>query len=227
MGVVLTNVPRLVSVKERGTWLTVPGRAGDSWRGDGGLESAGIEAAVYVYEWAQLETVLQWIRKARRIRWGDCCWEYHIRGEDTELTVQEWAQFSGELGWTITIGWKAEPYRYVWPEQDAFTVVGGQAIRNIYTAPAAPVIALAGSGAGVVGIGDFRVRISSIPALGMIIDCEDKIAVNADASEVYTGLITLDETANGRWPLILEGMNAITITGGVTQVKIKPRWRWR
>lgn len=85
--------------------------------------------------------------------------------------------------------------------------------------PALPLIRITGSGKGTLVVGTQEIRISSIPAGGLAIDCDAQNAFSGTQNK--NSLITLSEK---RFPVLPEGETRIGWSGGIRTVEIIPRW---
>ena len=116
-----------------------------------------------------------------------------------------------------TVEFNCMPQRWLKNGEIPVEVASGQKLYNAWM-PAEPFIEITGSGQGTLKIGDATVGISSIPAEGITIDCEMKNAYNGLNN--CNNLITLTND----FPALERGENTVTFSGGITSVKITPRW---
>lgn len=224
LGVWLEKAPPVVSAAERGEWIEIAGKHGEAWRSDNAYEGFDLDAEIYVPETCDLSAVMDWIRGAERLRFGDHAWEYRVSAAETQLNLEDWDEFP-ECGHLATVTWHAEPFRYRWPEAEAIECRNPDAIQNPGTAQAAPLITITGSGDVSLSIGGYLVNVDGMED-GVVIDCEAQMAWNLAMTQVLTGGITLISTDKGRWPRLNPGGNAIAWTGNCL-VEIVPRWRDR
>ena len=225
LGVVLKKPPDTVSAAERGEWIEVAGVDGETWRSDHALASGDLDVELYVWETANEEQVISWLRGATRLRWGQNAWEYRVVTSDLRIEMKPWDAFP-ELGWEVRAQFKVSPYRYVWPHPaDIELETNPATVTNPGTAWAAPEIAITGSGALTLMIGRYTVAIEEIGD-GLILDCAEKRAYNLTRTALATAGVTLTETATGRWPRLNPGGNVIMWTGNA-EIVITPNWRNR
>ena len=79
--------------------------------------------------------------------------------------------------------------------------------------PAKPLITLSGSGSGTLTIGSRTLTIANCD--GIVLDCEEQNA---------SGVTNANAQVSGKYPEMKAGENEISFTGGITEVKIIPRW---
>ena len=86
---------------------------------------------------------------------------------------------------------------------------------NKYFEPSRPIITVYGSGQGNVYIGNQNIAISNI---------DEYVTIDAEMQDAFKGLQNKNATVNTADIVLLPGNNAISFSGGVTSVEIKPRW---
>lgn len=110
----------------------------------------------------------------------------------------------------------ARPERFFKSGERAMHVKNGAKLSNPYM-PAKPLIEVTGSGEGALTVGGVSVNLLDIPGT-LYLDCDIENAYNSSGDQ--NGKIS---TPDG-YPVILSGLSAVTWSGGVTAVKITPRW---
>lgn len=109
-----------------------------------------------------------------------------------------------------------KPQRFLMSGQEAITLTGSGEINNPTLFDAKPVIEV--SGVGTIRIGDISINIAESP---VTIDCE--------VMEAYNGSVSRNSSISfepNRFPVLSPGANSISLSPGITEVKITPRW-WR
>ena len=51
------------------------------------------------------------------------------------------------------------------------------------------------------------------------------ITLDTPLMEVYSGITCLNSSMSGDFPRIVPGMNAVSWSGNVTKIEIRPNWR--
>ena len=85
---------------------------------------------------------------------------------------------------------------------------------NVY---AEPVITVYGSGAITLMVGLTIIELEGISG---------NITLNSALQEAYSGITSMNSAMSGEFPILKPGMNAISWTGEVTKVEVKPNWRY-
>lgn len=109
------------------------------------------------------------------------------------------------------------PQRFLKSGEDTIQITtSGTTINNRTNMPAKPFLRVYGSGAGTVGIGTETITISAINEY-VDIDCEImdtfKGTTNCNGNVSFTDAVAINP-----------GVHAITFTGLITGVDVKPRW---
>ena len=52
------------------------------------------------------------------------------------------------------------------------------------------------------------------------------ITLDSELQESYTGTTSMNSAMSGEFPILKPGMNAISWSGEVTKVEVKPNWRY-
>lgn len=204
------------------TKYQVPGRSGDGVLDRGELDNYNQEYAVYlsadpgmVQEYAAL--VAEWLMGPRG----------YVRLEDSYTPdTYRLAMFAGPLEVANTLGsfgratlkFDCLPYRRMKSGDYPADLSGGGWIVNPTQFDALPLIELTLSGAGALTVNDATIEIADMTGK-IAIDCESMDAAGPDGTNLNAKL-----TAEV-FPVLGPGGNQITYTGGVTDIRITPRWR--
>ena len=85
---------------------------------------------------------------------------------------------------------------------------------NVY---AEPIITVYGSGDITLMVGTTIVQLEGI---------EDSVTLDSSLMEAYKGADSLNSSMSGEFPLLQPGANAVSWSGSVTSVVVKPNWRF-
>ncbi len=132
------------------------------------------------------------------------------------------ADFSNALNQLgrATINFSCKPWRFLFSGTTPVTLTASGSIENHTDFNALPLIQIRGSGAGQLEIDGYIVNIS---------DIDDGMTIDSELMDCYSGqnnrnsLLTL--TPQFEFPQLQPGVNNIVISGGITSVIIRPRWR--
>ena len=96
-------------------------------------------------------------------------------------------------------------------------VESGAFVTNPGTVASEPVVTVYGSGTITLMIGMTLVELENI---------DGSITLDTPLQEAYKGLDSLNSAMNGDFPLLQAGTNAVSWTGNVSRVEIRPNWRF-
>lgn len=113
-----------------------------------------------------------------------------------------------------TIEFDCKPQRWYKFGDQFIDATNGQTLRNPSPFTAKPLIQTTGSGAGTLTINDNTLTMTDTN--DMTIDC--------DTMQIYRSGISKSGTITGNFFELPEGESTISWTGGITGIKIKPRW---
>ena len=114
------------------------------------------------------------------------------------------------------MNFRCKPLFLIDGTEDITLTSSGQFINNPYSVASEPVITVTGSGDITLMVGQYIILLE---------DVEDSITIDSCLQEAYNG----DELQNGKmtgdFPKLVPGQNAVSWTGDVTSVLVKPYWR--
>lgn len=116
-----------------------------------------------------------------------------------------------------TIEFNCKPQRFLRTGDAEIQMVNDQEINNPTPFAAKPLITVTGTGPGVLKVGGRTVEIKSFVEEALILDCEAQNAYSPDGAN-RNGIVDAPEFPE------LDGKMGIKWTGGITAVKIRPRW---
>lgn len=113
-----------------------------------------------------------------------------------------------------TIEFDCKPQRYYKSGDFFIDVENGTELLNPSPFTAKPIIIVEGSGAGTITAGDKTINLTNC----------DNITIDSDIMQVYRENTNMNRTASGAFPVLGAGQTEITWTGGITGIRVKPRW---
>ena len=114
-----------------------------------------------------------------------------------------------------TIQFECDPRRFLLTGETVTTLTGSGTITNPTSFTSRPSIEVHGSGTGTITAGGNTITITGIVD-GMVLDC--------DSQNAYKGTSNYNSLITGVFPVIPGGSQTITITGGITSIKVTPNW---
>lgn len=217
-GLTLMEMPSRPFSAKRGSTVAVPGRDGFLWLPEEASEGVSLSAVFETTDAFTPAGIAQWLSGAGLLRISDepdRAWQA-VCVEEAE-SVYRYLRFRRQ---TITVPFLAQPYRYHYPAVNEFSCTNGGTVVNPGSGASRPRVRVAGTGAGTVTIGGEMMEISNIGGL-LYID-SDAMEATDGGGNLRNDRLTMDE-----FPLLAPGVNYVQWSGGVTDVRILPRYRDR
>lgn len=199
----------------------VPGRNGDLL-----FEQNAYQNYVQAYEVYMSAERIRLPRAMREVaNWLCGPSGYQNLEDDYDVETYRRAYFAGPLDvesimhrfGRATVEFSCQPQRFLRAGDQTVELSQGEALLNPTAFTALPLITVAGTGAGTLTVGNVTVAINSMPRGIVVLD--------SDAQNAYYGAFNLNSTVSApEFPTLPAGENPVRWTGGITSVKIKPRW---
>lgn len=150
---------------------------------------------------------------------------YQKLEDDYDVETYRLAYFAGPLDvesvmhrfGRATIEFNCRPQRFLRAGDQTVELSQDKTLLNPTAFTALPLITISGTGAGTLTVGDVTVTINSMPRGIVVLD--------SDTQNAYYGAFNLNSTISApEFPTLPAGESPVRWTGGITSVKIKPRW---
>lgn len=200
--------------------ISVPGRSGDLV-----IDTGAYGNYIQPYEIWFKDKLRGTTRAARDIAQWLLSGVGYMRLEDTyDPEIFRLAMFTGPFdveNWMLiagrsTLEFDCQPQRWLKNGQLPVAVQSGQSLINTWQ-PAKPLIQVAGTGNGTLVVGGSTISIS---------DMTGAITLDSETEDAYSGTENLNNNVkvNGGYPILQNGETAVSFSGGITAVRITPRW---
>lgn len=219
-GLTIEQCPSFVTGQRSVEKITVPGRSGELV-----IDTGAYGNYTQPYEIWFKDKRLGTTRAARDIAQWLLSGTGYLRLEDTyDPEVFRLAMFTGPLdveNWMLmagraTLEFDCQPQRWLKDGQNPISVESGQRLLNAWQ-PALPLIQVTGTGEGSLTVGGSTFTISDMPG---------GITLDSETQDAFFGTQNLNNNVqvNGGYPVLQAGETAVSFSGGITAVKITPRW---
>lgn len=218
-GIRVEKCPAFVTGQRAVTKQSVPGRSGDLV-----IDTGAYSNYIQPYEiWFRGDKPTT--QAAKAIAMWLLAGTGYIRLEDSyDPDIYRMALFAGPINvenWMLTHGratleFDCKPQRYLKHGEFPIIEESGKTLGNQWM-PALPLIQIEGTGNGFLSVGESQVNITGMTG-SITLDCE--------VQNAYDGIENLNNniTITGGWPVLATGQTAISFSGGISGVKIIPRW---
>lgn len=216
-GLIVQRYPEVIFPERKHEKIGVPGRNGDIIIQQDAFENVSQRYEIYISaEKPRLTTITHKIAE-----W--LCVKGYQRLEDSYfLDTFRLAAFHGGIEienvlnrfGRATIEFDCMPQRFYKSGDFFFDMVIGQKLMNPSPFTAKPILITTGSGAATITINANTLTLT---------DCNN-MTIDCDTMQMYKEGVSKNNTITGNFFELPEGESTITWTGGVTGIKLKPRW---
>lgn len=198
---------------------SIPGRNGDLIFDTGAFENRTGSADCFALQVGNVEIALRSINKFllskkgyRRLETSDDPDHYWLarveNGARIEQRLRTLAPFE--------ISFDCKPQRFVKSGQDVVSVTNGGVLFNQYGFDALPLIVLYGNGNGTLTVGDKTIQMTGMDSV---------LYLDSETQNAYNDIGNRNNKINApEFPVLKDGENIISWTGGIERVEIIPRW---
>lgn len=220
-GIIMTKPPALVSPERDVEAHPVPGRSGNIIMDNGRYKNVTVpyECALIPPDDMDFRTaailVVDFLKPFSAYKRLENTYDpshFRLARVSSAISVESIVEQAG----TFKIQFDCVPQRYLVEGETEISMASAGTLINPTAEDAQPLITVYGSGEGTLVIGDRTVVINELAGT-LILDCKNQNA--------YYGAENLNGTIRAiPFPVLVPGENAISWTGGVTNIKIIPRW---
>lgn len=118
---------------------------------------------------------------------------------------------------TFAVNFRCYPFFYADAAADITVTTSGTIITNPGSVYSEPILTVTGSGNITLMVGLTIVELENISG---------SIVIDSVLQEAYQGTTLMNNHMNGEFPVLKPGANAISWTGTVTKVVVRPNWRY-
>ena len=215
--VVVERFPDVILPARKQEKISVPGRSGDLLIQQDAFENVTQRYDIYISAEAIrlpniAHKVAEWLCVKGYHRLEDNYWKdfFRLAHYDGGMEISNILNRFGKA----TIEFDCKPQRFYKFGDHFITLTNGQILHNPSPFTALPMIVVSGSGSGTVSDGYNTLTLT---------DCSD-VTIDCDVKQAYRGTTNMNGTVSGSFLELEQGDTVITWAGGVTGVKIKPRW---
>ena len=124
---------------------------------------------------------------------------------------------AGNPHWTFAVNFHRYPFFYANAAADITVTTSGTIITNMGSVYSEPILTVTGSGNITLMVGLTIVELENISG---------SIVIDSVLQKAYQGTTLINDHMNGEFPRLKPGANAISWTGSVTRVVVRPNWRY-
>ena len=216
-GIHVSELPPLTIPLERSTQMIVPGRPGSltQLEGDDVYDDMILTATCFISDPAQIPAIAAWLKGSGTVTFANRTGGYYKARIANQIPFEK--VLRGNPHCSFAVNFRCYPFWCANNVEDITISTPGTTVTNPGSVYSEPLITLTGSGDITLMVGTTIVELTDITS-GIVLDCA--------LQEAYLGTTLMNDHMSGDFPVLKPGMNAISWSGTVTSVVIKPNWRY-
>lgn len=216
-GIHVTEQPPITIPAERSTQTNVPGRPGSltHLEGEDVYDDLLLTAICFISDPAQIPAIAAWLKGSGTVTFANRTGGYYKARIANQIPFEK--VLRGNPHCAFSVNFRCFPF---WYQEDAASITvntSGTIVTNPGSVYAEPILMVYGSGDITLMVGSTIVELEDISG-SILLDCALK--------EAYLGNALMNDHMTGEFPVLKPGANAVSWSGTVTKVEIKPNWRF-
>ena len=215
-GIHVTDQPPVTIPQERSTQTNVPGRPGSltQLEGEDVYDDMVLTAQCFISDPAQIPAIAAWLKGKGTVTFANRTGGHYNARISNQIPFEK--VLRGNPHCSFAVNFRCFPFWYQDNAADVTITTSGTAITNPGSVYSDPVITVTGSGDITLMVGTTIVELTGVSG---------SIVIDSVLKEAYKGTTLMNDHMSGDFPVLKPGQNAISWTGTVTQVTVKPNWR--
>ena len=216
-GIHVSELPPITIPLERSKQTNVPGRPGSltQLEGDDVYDDMILTATCFIADPAQIPAIAAWLKGKGTVTFANRTGGHYNARIANQIPFEK--VLRGNPHCSFAVNFRCYPFWYQENVSDVTITTSGDTITNPGSVYSEPLITVYGSGNITLMIGTTIVELINVSG-SIVLDCALK--------EAYKGTALMNDHMSGDFPVLKPGLNAISWSGNVTRIVIKPNWRY-
>ncbi len=216
-GIHVSEHPPITMPSERSTQTSVRGRPGSltTLEGEDVYDDLLLTATCFISGPAQIPAIAAWLKGSGTVAFANRTGGYYKARIANQIPFEK--VLRGNPHCSFAVNFRCFPFFYADNVSDITVTVSGTAITNPGSVYSEPVLTVYGSGDITLMVGATIVELT---------DISESIVIDSVLREAYLGNTLMNDNMSGEFPVLKPGMNAISWTGEVARVVVRPNWRY-
>ena len=216
-GIHVSELPPITIPLERSKQTNVPGRPGSltQLEGEDVYDDMILTATCFISDPAQIPAIAAWLKGSGTVTFANRTGGYYKARIANQIPFEK--VLRGNPHCSFAVNFRCFPFWYQENVADVTISTSGGTITNPGSAYSEPLITVNGSGDITLMVGTTIVELTGISG-NIVLDCALK--------EAYKNTTLMNDHMSGDFPVLKPGLNAISWSGNVTSIVIKPNWRY-
>ena len=216
-GIHVSEQPPITIPAERSTQTNVPGRPGSltTLEGEDVYDDLLLTATCFISGPAQIPAIAAWLKGSGTVAFANRTGGYYKARIANQIPFEKILR--GNPHCSFAVNFRCFPFFYADNVSDITVTVSGTVITNPGSVYSEPILTVYGSGDITLMVGTTIVELT---------DISESIVIDSVLQEAYLGNTLMNDNMSGEFPVLKPGMNAISWTGEVARVVVRPNWRY-
>ena len=216
-GIHVSELPPITIPLERSKQTNVPGRPGSltQLEGDDVYDDMILTATCFIADPAQIPAIAAWLKGKGTVTFANRTGGHYNARIANQIPFEK--VLRGNPHCTFAVNFRCYPFWYQENVSDVTITTSGDTITNPGSVYSEPLITVYGSGNITLMIGTTIVELTNV-SNSTVLDCALK--------EAYKRTTLMNDHMSGDFPVLKPGLDAISWSGNVTRIVIKPNWRY-
>ncbi len=216
-GIHVSELPPITIPLERNKQTNVPGRPGSltQLEGDDVYDDMILTATCFISDPAQIPAIAAWLKGKGTVTFANRNGGHYNARIANQIPFEK--VLRGNPHCSFAVNFRCYPFWYQENVSDVTITTSGDTVTNSGSVYSEPLITVYGSGNITLMVGTTIVELTNVSS-SIVLDCALK--------EAYKGTTLMNDHMSGDFPVLKPGLNAVSWSGNVTSVVIKPNWRY-
>jgi len=216
-GIHVSELPPITIPLERSKQTNVPGRPGSltQLEGDDVYDDMILTATCFIADPAQIPAIAAWLKGKGMVTFANRTGGHYNARIANQIPFEK--VLRGNPHCSFAVNFRCYPFWYQENVSDVTITTSGDTITNPGSVFSEPLITVYGSGNITLMVGTTIVELTNVSS-SIVLDCALK--------EAYKGTTLMNDHMSGDFPVLKPGLNAVSWSGNVTRIVIKPKWRF-
>lgn len=216
-GIHVSEQPPPTIPAERVTYTDVPGRPGSltTLEGEDVYEDVVLTAECFVDSAARIPQIAAWLKGSGRVTFANRVGGFYEARIANQIPFAKILR--GNPHRSFSVNFRCKPFWYASGVPDITVTQSTTVLNNPGSVYAEPVITVYGSGDVTLMVDTTLIDLS---------DISGSITLDTPLMEAYSGSTGMNDHMSGVFPRLPPGASAISWTGNVTKVVVRPNWRY-
>jgi phage-related protein len=216
-GIHVTEQPSVIRPSERATFINVPGRIGSltTLEADDVYDDFVLPMECAVSDLSRMTEIGGWLKGAGALELAERPGGFYYARVANQIEFAKVLRNHPHR--TFTVNFRCQPFWYLKDVPNLTLTVSGSTITNLGNIASEPVVTVYGSGDITLMVGTTIMELEGVSG---------SITLDTPLMEAYSGITSLNGSMGGDFPVLVPGMNAVSWSGNVIKIEVRPNWRF-